>query len=179
MSQELWSWSAADLAKAISERTISSREAVQSSLQRIAAVNPALNAVVEVLEKEALETADVDDAAVKSGFARGPLHGVPVTTKVNVDQRGCATTNGVVAFRDVIATEDSPAVANLRKAGASRMVGGANNNRGEALRYLAELPWNPDAILHNRSLGWAVLDAETIRVATGVGAERGDRKSVV
>ncbi len=118
MRNELWRWSAVDLAKAIADRAISSREAVQSSLDRTAAVNPAINAIVQVLEQEALTAADAADAAVKSGAPLGPLHGVPVTTKVNVDQRGCATTNGVVAFRDVIADEDSPPVANLRKAGA-------------------------------------------------------------
>ncbi len=118
MQQELWRRSASDLAKAIRDRTVSSREAVESSLERVAAVNPALNAIVQVLEKEALAAADAADAAVKSGAVLGLLHGVPVTTKVNVDQRGCATTNGVVAFRDIIATEDSPPVANLRKAGA-------------------------------------------------------------
>ncbi|MCP1971689.1 amidase [Bradyrhizobium elkanii] len=115
---ELWSWSAVDLARAIATRAISSREAVQSSLDRIAEVNPALNAIVAVLADEALAAADAADVAVKSGAELGVLHGVPVTIKVNVDQRGCATTNGVVAFRDVIATEDSPVVANLRKAGA-------------------------------------------------------------
>jgi amidase len=115
---ELWSWSAIDLARAIATRAISSRQAVQSSLDRIAQVNPALNAVVEVLADEALAAADTADAAVKSGAELGVLHGVPVTIKVNVDQRGHATTNGVVAFRDIIATEDSPVVANVRKAGA-------------------------------------------------------------
>jgi len=118
MQNELWGWSAVDLARAIATRAISSREAVQSSLDRIAKVNPALNAVVEVLADEALAAADAADATVKAGAKLGPLHGVPVTTKVNVDQRGCATTNGVVEFRNVIATEDSPVVANFRKAGA-------------------------------------------------------------
>ena len=55
-----------------------------------------------------------------------------------------------------------------------RNVGGAAANRGEALRYLAELPWSPDAILLNRALHWTVVDAKTIEVATGVGAERGE-----
>lgn len=118
MKSELWGWSAVDLARAISTREISSREAVQASIERIAQVNPMLNAVVEVLADEALQAADAADAAVRAGETLGPLHGVPVTTKVNVDQRGCATTNGVVEFQDVIATEDSPVVANLRKAGA-------------------------------------------------------------
>ena len=56
----------------------------------------------------------------------------------------------------------------------ARLVGGAAANQGEALRYLAELPWSPDAILLNRALDWTVVDAKTIKVATGVGAERGE-----
>ncbi|WP_245313007.1 amidase, partial [Bradyrhizobium macuxiense] len=118
MRNELWGWRAADLARAIASGVISSREAVQASLDRIATVNPALNAIVQVLADEALSAADTADAARKAGAVLGPLHGVPVTVKVNVDQRGCATTNGVVEFRNVIASDDSPVVANLRKAGA-------------------------------------------------------------
>jgi len=118
MKSKLWGWSAADLRHAISTRAISTREAVQSNLDRISELNPTLNAVVEVLADEALAAADEADSTVKSGARLGHLHGVPVTTKVNVDQRGHATTNGVVEFRNVIATEDSPVVANLRKAGA-------------------------------------------------------------
>lgn len=118
MKPELWRWSATDLARAIASGSVSSREAVQSTLDRIAQVNPALNAIVQVLAEEALAAADIADMAVRAGYRLGPLHGVPVTTKVNVDQRGCATTNGVVEFRNVIATDDNPVIANLRKAGA-------------------------------------------------------------
>ena len=72
MQHELWSWSAVDLARAIATRAISSREAVQSSLDRIAKVNPALNAVVEVLADEALAGADavVDTTNVASSRAQ-------------------------------------------------------------------------------------------------------------
>ncbi len=59
-----------------------------------------MNAVVEMRREEALETADAANAAAARGDELEPLHGVPVTTKVNVDQAGYATTNGVVAFRD-------------------------------------------------------------------------------
>ncbi len=106
------------MAEAIARREISSREAVEACLERMTAVNPRLNAVTVDLGEQALSAADHADAAVSRGDALGSLHGVPVSIKENVDQAGCATTNGVVAFRDVLAREDSPVVANLRAAGA-------------------------------------------------------------
>lgn len=118
MTEELWRWSAVDLAQAIAQGAVSSEEATRSVLDRIEAVNPKVNAVVDVMADEALQAAREADTARRSGTACGPLHGVPVTVKVNVDTKGRATTNGVVAFRDLVATEDSPVVANLRKAGA-------------------------------------------------------------
>ena len=170
MQQDLWTWSACDLAEGIATRTISSRETVQASLDRIAAVNPALNAIVEVLEAEALAAADVADAAVKSGDPLGPLHGVPVTTKVNVDQRGCATTNGVVAFRDVVAREDSPVVANLRRAGA--VIVGRTNTPAFSHRWFTDNdahgttsnPWSSNLTPGGSSGGAASA------VAAGMGA---------
>jgi len=56
----------------------------------------------------------------------------------------------------------------------ARMVGGADAFQGEALRYLAELPLNPDAILANRALDWTAVDPKTIKVGTGAGAARGE-----
>lgn len=117
-SSELWTWDAADLAHGIRCRTISSREAVAACLARLEAVNPKINAVVVALGEAALAEADKADAAVARGEPLGPLHGVPITIKINVDQIGQATSNGVVAFRDVIAAEDSPVVANFKRAGA-------------------------------------------------------------
>lgn len=114
----LWSWSAKELAYGIRTRLISSREVVSSCLNRIQEVNPKINAIVEVIAEEALQAADKADAAVAKGDIIGPLHGVPMATKINSDQAGYATTDGVVAFKDNIAAEDSPQIANLRKAGA-------------------------------------------------------------
>jgi amidase len=118
MADHIWRWDATRMAEAIARREISSREAVSACLGRLADVNPRLNAVTVDLGAAALEAADRADAAVARGDALGPLHGVPISIKENVDQAGCATTNGVVAFRDVIAREDSPVVANLKAAGA-------------------------------------------------------------
>ena len=146
---ELWRWTATALADGVRAGAVRSRDAVQSCLARVQAVNPVLNAVVEVLEREALAAADAADAAVRRGEVLGPLHGVPVTVKVNVDQAGCATTNGVVAFRDLVAREDSPVVANLRRAGA--VIIGRTNTPAFSFRWFTEND------LHGRTLNpWSM-----------------------
>ncbi|HXU56593.1 MAG TPA: amidase family protein, partial [Casimicrobiaceae bacterium] len=118
MTEDIWRWSATRTAAAIRSREISAREATDAALSRMAAVNAKLNAVTVDLSDAARAAADRADRAVAAGAPLGALHGVPVTIKENVDQEGCATTNGVVAFRDLIAPADCPAVANLKKAGA-------------------------------------------------------------
>lgn len=148
MQGDLWRWDAVDLAAAIRVRKVSSREAVESCLSRIDAVNPKLNAVTVVLRDNALKAADAADRAVKEGSALGPLHGVPVTIKENVDQEGQATTNGVVAFQSTIAKSDSPPVANWRKAGA--VIIGRTNTPAFSLR------WHTDNALRGRTYNpWA------------------------
>jgi len=122
VADEYWKWDAVALAQAIRARTISSRDAVAACIGRMRAVNPQLNAVTCDLSDAALAAADRADAAVargvKSNEPLGPLHGVPVTIKENIDQEGCATVNGVAAFKDLVATADSPVVANWKRAGA-------------------------------------------------------------
>jgi amidase len=118
VTRPLWTWDAADLAAAIRKREISAHDAVSSCVARMHEVNPRLNAVTVDLSEQAVANAKLADQALAHGDAIGPLHGVPVTTKENVDQEGCATVNGVAAYRDLVASADSPVVANLRKAGA-------------------------------------------------------------
>ncbi|GAA1033604.1 MULTISPECIES: amidase family protein [Amycolatopsis] len=118
MTQQLWRLTALEARTAILNGSLSSKEVVQAALDRIAEVNPAVNALVEVDGEHALAAADRADGALRRGQALGALHGLPVATKVNSDQAGHATTDGVVEFRDRVAAEDSPVVANLRKAGA-------------------------------------------------------------
>jgi amidase len=121
MHTDLWRWSAVELAAGIRTRRISSRETVTSCLRRLDEVNPSINAVVDVMAKEALAAADHADAAVSAGEPLGGLHGVPVTIKINVDCEGRPTTNGVVAFRDRIAMVDAPPVANWRRRAPSSL----------------------------------------------------------
>ena len=141
---ELWQLDATELARLIRSGRASAREAVQSCLARMDAVNPAINAVVRRFDEQALADADAADAARARGDALGPLHGVPVTTKINVDQQGLPTDNGVVAYKDLVATEDSPVVANLRRAGAVFI--GRTNAPAFSMRVMS------DNALHGRTL---------------------------
>ncbi|CAN5160987.1 amidase family protein [soil metagenome] len=115
---DLWRLSAADLAGLIRDRKVSAKEAATAGLARLDAVNPAINAVVEHRPQEVLAQADAIDAAIARGDDVGPLGGVPVTVKVNIDYAGYATSNGVKIQSELIATENSPVIDNLRKAGA-------------------------------------------------------------
>jgi amidase len=142
--KDLWRWGAVDLARAIRARELSSREAVESCLARIDAVNPRVNAIVDLMAEEALEAADKADAAVKKGGVLGPLHGVPVTLKINVDVAGRPTTNGVVAFKDKIPDAESPPVIQWRNAGAIFV--GRTNVPAFSTRYFT------DNELHGRTL---------------------------
>lgn len=130
---DAWRLTATELAPLIARGKLSAREVMQAALGRINAVNPAVNAIVQHMPEEALQAADAIDAARARGEVLGPLAGVPVTIKVNVDQAGHATTNGVVAFKDFVATEDSPVVANLRRAGA--IIVGRTNTPAFSYRY--------------------------------------------
>ena len=144
MKQDLWRLSACELAARIQARQVSARDAVTSVLARIAEVNPRINALPEVLAEQALATADARDRALAAGFVTGPLHGVPVTVKVNVDTAGHATTDGIVAAKHNIAKFDSPLVAHLRGAGA--VIVGRSNTPAFSLR------WFTDNDLHGRTL---------------------------
>ena len=143
-SDELWRWSARQMAHGIATGQVSAREVVQSCLDRIDAVNPRLTALVEVRPEEALEAAAEADRLTASGAELAPLHGVPVAIKVNSDQAGYATTNGVTAFKDEMASEDSPQVANLRRSGAILL--GRSNTPAFSYR------WFTNNDLHGRTL---------------------------
>jgi amidase len=168
MAQELWGLDASTLATLIRSKKASAREVVEAALSRLAAVNPHVNAVVEVLDDEALSAADQADRQLAKGDDLGPLHGVPTTTKINTDQKGCATSGGVVAYRNLIAQEDSPSIANLRRGGA--IIIGRTNAPEFSWRWFTDNelfgetvnPWNKAVTCGGSSGGAAVA------VATGI-----------
>lgn len=162
---DIWAWDSARTATAIRAGEISSREATEAVIARMRAVNPAVNAVVDDMADEALAAADLADAALKRGDAVGPLHGVPITVKINVDTAGHATTVGLVAAKDAIAADDSSPVANLRHAGA--VVVGRTNVPAFCYRWFTDNdlhgktlnPWDPSLTPGGSSGGAAVASA--------------------
>ncbi|WP_421982711.1 amidase family protein [Roseibium sp.] len=114
----VWQLSASELVNQIARRETTAEAVVAGTVARMRAENGHLNAVVDDLGDEAIETARYLDAVQNNSGPFGPLHGVPVTIKVNVDQKGKSTTNGVKAFTDIVAPDDAPFVRNLTNAGA-------------------------------------------------------------
>ena len=167
---ELHELTATQAAAHIREGDITARALCEAVLARLEAVNPAINAVVTRMDEEALRSAEAIDDARKRGEAPGPLAGVPVTIKENVDQAGFATTNGLRLQKDLIASADSPVVANLRRAGA--VVVGRTNVPAFSLRWFTRNglfghtrnPHNP-AITPGGSSGGAAA-----ATAAGIGA---------
>ena len=138
MNRGLWSASAVELAAMIRAREVSCVEVMESVLGRIDEHNGHLNAIVLDCSKEARRAAERKDRAVAGGEAPGPLHGVPVTIKENVDVAGQPTTNGMIAFADLIAPDHSPIVRNLLDAGA--IIVGRTNTPELSMRATTDNP---------------------------------------
>lgn len=114
---EIQQMSATALVGAIRRRDVSAREAVQSQLDRITAVNPVVNAVVTLAPEEALDRADAADRLTLSGADLPPLHGLPMTHKDTHDVAGMRSTQGSPLFAEHVPDIDAPIVARLHTAG--------------------------------------------------------------
>ena len=108
---------ASDLVRLTTSGGASAKEAVEASLDRIAKRDPGLNAFSVVLADEARTEASRLDALIADGGRPGPLHGVPVAIKEELDVAGCVTTFGGVANSTPVAA-DGEVVRRLRQAGA-------------------------------------------------------------
>ncbi len=117
MNEEICYSTATQLAERIRSKDLSPTEVVRAHLERIEAVNPALNAIVTPAE-DALDRAKEAEAALARGDDVGPLHGVPFTAKDSVDIAGMRTTRGSRLFTDHVPDADAVAAARLKDAGA-------------------------------------------------------------
>ncbi|MFI6582937.1 amidase [Embleya sp. NPDC050493] len=170
----MWNRPAIDLAAGIRAREFTAVEVAEAFLGRIEAVNPVVNALVDIRPDEVLAQAHAADRAVAAGGPLGPLHGVPTATKINTSQRGYASSHGIPAWSGLVASDDAACVAALREAGAVLL--GRSNSPAFAVRWFTQNdlhgrtlnPWN-----HGRTPGGssggaaAALAAGMVPIAQG------------
>jgi amidase len=167
---EFWRKPATDLAQLVRIGAASATEITQDALPGWMLPTPPSTPWCSSCQKRPWQTAKAIDEAVARGDRLPPLAGVPVTVKVNVDQKGFATTNGLRIQKDLVAEQDSPVVANLRKAGA--IIIGRTNTPAFSLHWFCrnslhghtKNPLNP-AITPGGSSGGAAA-----ATAAGIGA---------
>ena len=107
-----------EAAKLLRNKSVSPVDLTRACLQRIERYNTALNAFITVTADQALEAARTAEAEQSQGKWRGPLHGIPIALKDNIDTAGTLTTAASGLFKDRVPTEDAEVVRRLKEAGA-------------------------------------------------------------
>ncbi|MBS38588.1 MAG: amidase [Thiotrichales bacterium] len=151
MAQELWRLSACELGEGIRAREWKCIDVMSSVVDRIRQHNGHLNAIVDDHSDSALIAAEQADRVVESGGPLGPLHGIPITIKENIDVEGQRTPNGLPALEGLIAPADSPVTRNFKDAGA--IIVGRTNTPELSMRGTTDNPlhgrtfnpWNEEA----------------------------------
>ena len=110
--------SLAEAARLVEEKEVSPVDLVESSLERITAVDERLKAYIAVYEDEARQVAKACETMIVAGHKLGPLHGIPVALKDNIGLKGLRTTAGSKVLADWIPEEDATVAARLKGAGA-------------------------------------------------------------
>src|SRR5579871_1757343 len=122
---ELTNLSLAEASARVRARSVTPRQLVEACLARIQVYNPKVNAFITVMRDYALKQAQELEAEQKAGKFRGPLHGIPIALKDNIDTAGVRTTAASAVFDDRIPKEDAEVVKKLKAAGAI-FIGKAN-----------------------------------------------------
>ncbi|MFZ0807129.1 MAG: amidase, partial [Candidatus Sulfotelmatobacter sp.] len=135
--------SAVAMAEQVRAKKISPVELADAHLAKIERLNPTLNAFVQVDDERVRREARAAEDAVMKGEALGPLHGVPISIKSSLAVAGYRWETGTRLRQGVIAKEDAPLVARLRRAGA--VVLGVTNSP-ELL-----MAWETDNLLYGRT----------------------------
>jgi len=117
-SNPLTGKSLTEVSAMIHDKSVTSKQLVQALLDRIAVYNPKVNCYITLMAKEALAQAEQLDAEAAAGKFRGPLHGIPIALKDNIDTAGIRTTAASPMFKDRVPDEDADVVRRLKEAGA-------------------------------------------------------------
>ena len=157
---------------------VSVTELVGHYLAAAAAMEPRLNPFITITAEHALATAATLDAELAAGRSRGPLHGMPIVLKDNIDTAGIPTTMGSRYYRSRVATTDAEVVRKLKAAGAV-LIGKANMNEFAAgvaglNAYYGNTgnPWDLSRWSGGSSSGSGVSVASGVSLA-GIGTDTG------
>lgn len=149
----------------VHRKAVSPVELTQACLARIERLNPVLNAFITVTSEQALQQAREAEFEIHKGKWRGPLHGVPVALKDNIDTAGVRTTAASELFKDRVPSEDAEVVRRLKNAGAI-ILGKTNLHEfayggTSAISYYGPVhnPWALDRIPGGSSGGSAAATA--------------------
>ncbi len=155
----------ADAASLLQSRRLSPVTLVKAFLDRIDRFNPRINAFITVLHESAMEQARVAETEIANGNWRGPLHGIPVGVKDNIDTAGIRTTAASAVFADRVAAVDAEVITRLKAAGAI-IIGKLNMHEfaqgtTSAISHFGAVrnPWNTDYIAGGSSGGNAAAIA--------------------
>lgn len=147
---ELAALSATELTRRLRERELGSQELLDYYRQRVDTLGPGINAIVNTDFDAAAERAAAADAALARGESWGPLHGLPITLKDNIETVGLPTTYGVEQYRDYLAPSNADVAQSLLDAGAvlfgktNMPAHGMDTQTYNELFGQTNNPWNPD-----------------------------------
>src|SRR6266576_3858177 len=171
-SQDLAGLTVKKASDLLRRRSVSPVDLTQACLTRIDRLNPAINAFITITRDQALATARAMEAEQKSGKWRGPLHGIPIALKDNIDTAGTRTTAASGVFKDRVPTEDAEVVVRLKKAGAI-LLGKLNLHEfalggTSAVTYFGPVhnPWALDRVTGGSSGGSAAAISADLCIGT-------------
>ena len=116
--KDLWKIYGYEISDLLNKKKVSAAEICNNLIEHIEKINPKINAIVVETFEDAKKQAKILDKKIKEGENIGTLAGVPTTIKVNTDQIGYPSTNGLRIQKDLIAKKDSTVVKNLRNSDA-------------------------------------------------------------
>jgi len=173
-NDEVLSKTAVELRRLIGSKELSPVELLEACIERIAQINPAVNAVTATCYERARKEAKAAEKAAQQGEALGILHGLPTGIKDLEETGGLLTTFGSQLYRDYVPAHDSAMVARVRAAGAI-VIGktnvpefGAGANSRNVVWGATGNPFNPLLNAGGSSGGSAVaLACDMLPVCTG------------
>jgi aspartyl-tRNA(Asn)/glutamyl-tRNA(Gln) amidotransferase subunit A len=171
-SDDVATWTLKRASDLVRRKDVSPVELTEACLARIDRYNRTINAFITVTRDAALASAREMERELTHGHRRGPLHGIPIALKDNIDTAGILTTAASRVFKDRVPTEDAEVVARLKKAGAV-VLGKLNLHEfalggTSAVTYFGPVhnPWALDRVAGGSSGGSAAAIAADMCLGT-------------